>query len=232
MLPEQTINNSSKSQTNELDNKMLKDEKHISAALTEVKEYYRTGTAAFYLYQQIVTFSLKDKFNHDFLKLLYATLDAWNMNSRGAKLADFDTFRESVSAQKNSFMDLKDHTIEQLSENDFEVLKKLFSNLSLTQAKKPPLVTFAKTMHFMLPELIAPMDRKYTLNFFFKNTNVPNNHEKQFEIFKSVQTCFASFAKAFKLSKYVENETWNANIPKVIDNIIVGSMRLQKSDNV
>jgi hypothetical protein len=103
-------------------------------------------------------------------------------------------------------------------------IKKLFNELELVDTKTP-LVTFSKTLHFILPNLIAPIDRKYTLRFFYgKNPEgCFTSRQKQFDVFWKIEMEFSKYAQKQKeLSSFVEVNGWNRSIPKVLDNAVIG----------
>ena len=104
-------------------------------------------------------------------------------------------------------------------------LKKLFRDLTLVATGKPPLVTFSKALHFFLPDLVVPIDRKYMLNFFNGNVNINQNAENQLRLFCAIQKEFLSFAATHNLSEYIDDR-WNLSIPKEMDNMIIGYMKL------
>lgn len=136
-------------------------------------------TDRYRLYNKLITYH-GDKFNRDFIELVYVTLDAWNMNSRGAKLLEFGKFENSILDNKNLLLKLKKFNIRNI-ELAFDDLHELFNKLKLVETKAP-LVTFTKTLHFMLPELVVPIDRKYTLSFFgINNYQLNNNSYMVFE---------------------------------------------------
>ena len=72
----------------------------IEKSLSVVRHNYRPLDPGLYLYQELLKYKLSDKFSTNFIKLMYVTLSAWNMNSRGAKLQEFDIFKESVLNHK------------------------------------------------------------------------------------------------------------------------------------
>lgn len=83
-------------------------------------------------------------------------------------------------------------------------------------------------MHFLLPELLVPMDRTYTLGYFLGRTNLNGGLESQFQLYEEIYLEFVSFAAGHpELSKYLDNY-WNQNIPKIMDNIIIGHHNLLK----
>ena len=224
--------------------KLIKFEKLISnreifeESLNKTKEYYRSLDPGNYLYNLLLKKRDEiDMFGDEYLELVYTTLIAWNMNGRGAKLNDFELFKKSIRESKLNIESLKRYRIEALTkESKKEVLLKvgvLFRELDLlgdswTGNKiKSKIVMFSKTLHFLLPELIVPIDRKYTLNFFYGNFDVPTdadklkNDEKQIELFGELYDKFCEIAEVYDLTGY-EDDKWNLSVPKIIDNAIIG----------
>ena len=154
-----------------------------------------------------------------YLELIYATLVAWDMNSRGAKMKYFDDFRSSILENKERFLQLSTLRLETLSAGAFGEAKmicsEIYDNMHL-MISGGRLVSNSKTMHFLLPDLIMPMDRQNTLNFFFGYTNESKSN------FMKVLTCSYEIAKRIDLSPFLDSE-WNQSIPKIIDNAIISS---------
>ncbi len=119
------------------------------------------------------------------MELVYTTLISWNMNGRGAKLNDFDLFKETIRNNKSKINSLMNYKIEKLNEKEkadvLRISEELFNNLELVGKSwtgnkiKSKLVTFSKTLHFLIPDLFVPIDRRYTLDFFYDNKMVPTN---------------------------------------------------------
>jgi hypothetical protein len=129
---------------------------------------------------------------------------------------------------------LKGLRIESINEADCKdllgELKGLYDNLDLTKPDNPKLVAFTKTMHFLHPYLIVPMDRKYTMQYFLHYPTFSGNNVTMFELFKSVYIEFIEFSREHpELSKYRNND-WNQNIPKIMDNIIIGHTLNKKKE--
>ena len=190
-------------------------------------------TDRYRLYNKLITYH-GDKFNRDFIELVYVTLDAWNMNSRGAKLLEFGKFENSILDNKNLLLKLKKFNIRNI-ELAFDDLHELFNKLKLVETKAP-LVTFTKTLHFMLPELVVPIDRKYTLSFFGINNYQLNNNS--YMVFEGIHRGFCEFANKVAetgndLIWYANNArkgnsamTWLTSEAKIIDNIVIGYQKL------
>lgn len=158
-----------------------------------------------------------------FIELVYATLVSWNMNTRRAQMKYFDQFKASILANRERFTRLSSSKLEMLSSvkgDEVKVLYEIFSNLHLMESKGR-LVSNSKVMHFILPDLVMPMDRQNTLKFFFKNTNESKGHflrlfENSYEI-----------AKKIDLRQFLDDK-WNLSVPKVIDNAILSKMENSK----
>ncbi|MCL2718782.1 MAG: hypothetical protein FWE14_08405 [Lachnospiraceae bacterium] len=205
---------------------VFNDKRIFSASLEKTAKEYRLYDPGWYLYQKIINYG-GNKITSEFVKLVYVTLCAWNMNGRGAKLSEYDDFEKSIFAHGHALQQLEEQDVRYLYESIHiqDQLKELFFNLNLVAAGKPILVTASKMLHFFMPNLIVPIDRKYTLSFFNGNTNVPPKIESQFQMFLEIQKEFSQFTRTYDLSLY-KDERWNLTIPKVMDNMIIGFMKL------
>lgn len=205
----------------------VEDRNRLELALEKTREQYRQYNPGWYLYRRVIAYTdIVDRFSDDFIELVYATLGAWNMNSRGARLAEFDVFKRSLLTQRNRIIELAHHRLEPLSLQEAnqllqEFIRPLFFDLILVAEDKPRLVTYSKTLHFFLPLLVMPVDRRYTLMFFYLHDNIPRSIERQYIKFSEIFIEFQKFAAVVQLQPFLDN-TWNANIPKTIDNLIIG----------
>jgi hypothetical protein len=171
-----------------------------------------------------------EKFSDEHLELLYVTLAAWGMRTRGAKLTEFNAFRNSVLSYEDGIKECEKLRIENLKQDNtepvLEALKIFYDDLLIVPVGKPKFVAFAKTMHFLLPELLVPMDRTYTLGYFLGRTNLNGDLESHFQLYSQIYLEFVAFAvKHPELSKFLDNN-WNQNIPKIMDNVIIGHVNL------
>lgn len=194
---------------------------------------FRQLTPSIYLYQKI--FEKQSKVNYqieklisdrEFLELIYVTLVSWNMNMRGAKMVDMDTFIESIQGRRKNISQLNDKELHLLSENEFErvlkLAKPLFMGLKVMKSKSK-IVGVSKTLHFLLPRLFPPMDRKYTMNFFYGHNNYFNDGNRESDSFSILLREFYKIIKKLDLnSKDVNNVLWNTSVPKLVDNAIIG----------
>jgi hypothetical protein len=194
---------------------------------------YRLVSPSLYLYKKIIEKHRKynelDKLLDDdeFLELIYITLDAWNMNQRGAKLTSFEEFRKSVLNTRSPLKKLYPYKLNLLPQNNLDTvvsrIEEIFYALKVMKSKSK-IVGISKALHFLLPNLIMPIDRKYTLNTFYGNNKYSQDIFREFKTFREVFTEFYQISKKLKLSeKDIDNFNWNTSIPKLIDNALIGS---------
>lgn len=189
---------------------------------------YRLISPSLYLYKKVIEKHNKcDSYkklyeDNEFLELIYMTLIAWNMNQRRAKLVSFEEFRDSILENQNqkSLNELSTFHLKSLSNDELnkvlEKIEKLFKNIKVMKSKSK-IVGISKTLHFLLPNLIMPMDRKYTMCVYSKDI------EKEFKTFKKVFIKFHEIIKRLHLTDNdINNFNWNTSIPKLIDNALIG----------
>ncbi len=212
--------------TNNLNN-ILNSKKLVERSLTIVKREYRPYDPGNYLYNLLLN-NNKNIFSDKYLELIYTTLISWNMNSRGAKLKNINSFKKSILKNRKIISNLKIYTFNDLNKHSKEIfiqLEILYNNLELC-IQKSKIVTFSKTMHFLLPKLCIPIDRKYTLRFFYNSTNI--NYNTQFKRYKQINKYFLEIYNQHNLKQYLDigKIIWNTTIPKILDNIVIGYMIL------
>lgn len=206
--------------------------KVLSACLKETKNYYRPFDPGLYLYNLVLDVPFEKKFSERFIELVYVTLSAWNMNSRGARLERYEQFRDSLVRYKKEISRIKDERIEEITNQEtIGTLSDLFRQLDVVEEGKPPLVTFSKTLHFYLPNLVAPIDRKYTLSYFYGHVGIPRRYESQFNMFEDIERQYGEFAQENDLESYLD-EKWNRNVPKILDNMIIGYVKREEKEKL
>jgi len=170
--------------------------------------------------------------DEDFLKTIYETLKAWNMNQRGARLKSLPEIKKSILNLEDDISWLSNYELDSLKEAELEEvlnkLKKVFINLKPMKSRTQ-IVGTSKLMHFLLPNLVMPIDRKYTLSFLSLGHNYWKDIRAEFDEFKKVFIIFYRYAEKFSLTvDDTDDQTWNLSVPKIIDNAIIG---VQKSNN-
>ena len=179
------------------------------------------------------------------IEYIYATLGSWGMHrmdSRGAKMPYFEKvgneeenhFKESILKYKESFLCLRNYkSIVSVSEKEFNnILPELTEicfeiNATKSDAK---LVSGSKTLAHILPDLVPPIDRQYTLQFMYGNKNHPiGDDEKGKEVFKEVmQYMYNLYKQNQKLTELANkniDSDFNTSLPKILDNIVINRVR-------
>ena len=83
---------------------VFNDESVLHKCINETTLNYRAYDPGIYLYKLIFNFTYEDKFSNEFIELVYATLCAWNMNSRAAELTEFNDFKKSIIENKSKII--------------------------------------------------------------------------------------------------------------------------------
>jgi len=164
-------------------------------------------------------------------QLLWDTLDKWNMNQRAAKLTTLGKLRKSILKNKRDLIKLHKYKTESLSVEKYEkevkdLLKKVFLDLKVTE-NKSHIVAVSKTLHFLLPDLIMPMDRRYVMNFFYGHNNYKTGVD-EFNVFDEVLREGIKIAEKLNLSNRDvkdNGKNWNTSVPKLIDNAVIVFMK-------
>jgi len=189
------------------------------------------------LYNQILQSSRNNFANDELIEQVYKMLAAFGMDNQQAKLSDLPDFKQLIQEHATTiqlFAHLKLEVVKKTDDSFKETMSSLFCNLAGLTKTKLSLVTFAKAMHFLLPNLFMPIDHKYTLQFFYTDPPYKKKEyvryymidtlDKQKQCFHQVFEQFRQFAQKHHalLTAQVDScSLWNRNIAKVIDNIVI-----------
>jgi hypothetical protein len=163
----------------------------------------------------------------EFFEYLYATLTAWGlhrMGPRGAKLLDLSEIRETFIGQKEAIRDVQSLSIISIATAELPaIVSKLWTILRSLRvgAGETKIVANSKALHHLLPHLVPPIDRAYTLRFFYNNTALNQGDEVAFG---EIYPCFhrIALARQEQIRGHIGRRPWNTSQTKVIDNAIVG----------
>jgi len=161
-----------------------------------------------------------------FFDYLYATLTAWGLHRMGpglAKLAELEDIKESFRKLKGQISKLQCVEITSIHDSNITpVTSDLWEVLASTRVSisKTKIVANSKALHHILPDLMPPIDREYTLRFFYNHTTLNQGDEVAF---KEIYPYFHKIASACrdKIMSHI-GFGMNTSQTKVIDNAIVG----------
>lgn len=193
----------------------------IQNGISEINNIYRKGPSLYFYHRILEVWKKRNDLNSFFqdnynFELLYAALVSWDMNSRRAKMKDFDDFRANILSCRetlevlNDFANQGKYQFNQVA----EPLKKAYESLSI-MATRGKLVSNSKLLHFLFPDMLMPMDGRNTLKLFYGNTN--ESISKYLEIIK---LSFEIMAYSLEWENYTDSG-WNTTKPKIIDNAIL-----------
>jgi hypothetical protein len=213
--------------------------RHFFFFVNKCNELYRSGHEL-RLYRELIDMHRnRDNFedlleDETFLKKIYETLGKWNMDQRGAQLASFDDFKKSVGFWKEYLIKLYKYKIYENIDNDItkidEMLEKVFCNLKVMQSRRR-IVGVSKALHFLFPDLVMPIDGKFTMSAIYGYNKFSNDSRKEFINFRQIIMEFIEITDRLQLNQSdVDGENWNTSVPKLIDNAIIGLMKCETEE--
>ena len=185
--------------------------------------YFHFKTCAIRKKYPSVVATLND---NDFFESLYATLTAWGMHRMGpgkAKLVDLEDMRISFVQQANNIAEIESLMLSEIeSDAIIDITTKLWGIIFQLKVGigETKIVANSKALHHLLPNLLPPIDREYTLRFFYNHTSLNQGDEKAF---KEIYPYFHIIASSKKeIIRKKVGQGMNTSETKVIDNAIVG----------
>jgi hypothetical protein len=166
-----------------------------------------------------------------FLEYVYAVLPAWGMHRMGkqaAKVGDFDVMVSSIRAVGPAIEELWALRITDIRVSDetfiadqiWQIISSVRVSTSATR-----IVAGSKTLHHFLPDLVPPIDRQYTFQFFTGQKMVTTGEEQAFTewfpYFSEIgRRCRANIDATLARAGFMAT-----GAAKVIDNAIIGFMQ-------
>jgi len=194
------------------------------------KESIFTGPSLYFHYRTLERLNsttpvrvFEDK---QFFEYLYATLCSWGLHRMGptpTKLVEFENLCSSLQAQKDKIIDLQEYRLSGLSDEESnkvrDALWEILSNLEISKSETQ-LVAGSKALHHLLPAIMPPIDRQYTLMFFY---NSKNPYDTGRQVFKTIYPLFHRIAVNNRDAiRDKIGQGFHTSETKVIDNAIVG----------
>lgn len=208
---------------------------HLEAAHDS---YYRasvfTGPT---LHFHLTALGAKNDFDR-FTELCYAVLVSWGMHRlgpSGPKMHDFEQFKKSLESVWTPARSLEGVKPKDLTEDHWKIIELIFRNIRCMRTG-PLLVGNSKVMAHLLPDLVPPIDRWYTLRFLWGHSNVPAGADAQWQKMKIAlkeffhpiwcETSFQSQAREWLLKR--ADYRWDTSEMKIIDNLIIGFSKMME----
>jgi hypothetical protein len=171
------------------------------------------------------------------LECVYATLVSWGMHRMGkggSKMRPFEEFRESILACAVDVAKATTINLASIGDGDWQCLKNLFMNIRVMKSDTM-LVGNSKVMAHLVPAIVPPIDREYTLRHLLGNKTIRNNPEHVWSLLKTLMESFflpVVQDSGFRLraQNWVSNQErypWDTSLMKVVDNLLIGARKKQ-----
>lgn len=213
------------------------------------EQFCAFGGPCVYFHRECLAAGEADFLSNRHIEMLYATLTAWGMHRMGdsdtakTKLTEWDQFRDSLLSGRAALEPLRDADLLKLSEDDYSkavsTLSPYYRALRLS-VSGATIVVNSKALYHLLPHLIPPIDRQYTIRFFrhppekwrnakgkFTTITLPAGVEAQFDLFRKTCVRVKVLADSVEPRLFVrELSAHGVTAPKAIDNAMVNFVRL------
>jgi hypothetical protein len=177
-----------------------------------------------------------------FVEYLYSVLASWGMHrmgSGGSKMREFHEFHGSLRIVWPMALQLRDKLPSTLNESDWSTLREVFRRISC-MASGTSLVGNSKVMAHLLPNLIPPIDREYTLKFLFRHGRIANGIEVEWKKLEQILTGFFYPVAQLpffqqKAEQWVAQKDrfkWDTSALKVADNLVIGLSKMTNGKTI
>lgn len=144
--------------------------------------------------------------------------------TKGAKMPSYPIFKDSVLRNEKCIRKLKEYKIENISANELEeilpCLTCLCFNIQATTCTSK-IVSSSKALAHILPDLVCPIDNRYTLAFFMDEVKGKTEQEKFQYVIKQMWKFYQKIDK----SCITLGDIFAHSFPKVFDNLIIAYMQ-------
>ena len=144
-------------------------------------------------------------------------------------MVSFETFYRSIEPLRDRIIEAQLFDFMYMSSERWSKISDIFFGIKV-MTSRTSLVGNCKGMHHMIPNIIPPIDREYTLKFLIGNTNIKNDLAYEWQLMQNIISDFfipVASDKAFQIEANrwmaMKNEyPWDTSIFKVVDNLIIG----------
>ncbi len=198
------------------------------------------GGPSLHFHQRALSELEKKFLSRAHIEMIYATLASWGMHRMGntqTKMVNFSKFESSILTHKKILNDLKGLRMENISTADLPGVIKNLSDICFalkTSESNSRIVGNSKTLAHILPDIIPPIDRQYTIRFFTSESKDFINDKGKFKqspdfkdsdeekYFSYILEKTYDFVNHIKADKQISlDKLFNTSYPKIFDNLIM-----------
>jgi hypothetical protein len=170
------------------------------------------------------------------LEYVYATLASWGMHRMGkggSKMQSFDTFRRSIEVLGDRLTEAQTFNFREMNDRKWALLRDIFQSLAV-MASGTSIVGNSKVMHHILPNIVPPIDREYTLWYLVGNKSIKNDLDSEWKLMKDIISDFfipVASNREFELTAIgwiarKDQYPWDTSLLKIVDNLVIGSKKV------
>ncbi|MDP1758304.1 MAG: hypothetical protein Q8K77_00725, partial [Thermodesulfovibrionales bacterium] len=182
------------------------------------------------------------------IEMIYATLASWGMHKMGdpkitkAKMVEFPEFKNSIIKHRDPLQQLSSLRMDSCNQEQYgkhiDDMEQIYYTLKVS-ISEATIVAHSKTLAHILPNLIPPIDRQYTIRFFtqenknffaesgkYRLVNLPQGIVAQFVDFKKYCCRMKMLFDRCEHQLFtIDKETFNTSSPKIMDNLIMAFVK-------
>ncbi|MEK6776238.1 MAG: hypothetical protein AABY87_05060 [bacterium] len=218
---------------------------YYKRSLEVMKEF---GGPSIYFHVQAIKERETSFLSDRHIEMIYATLASWGMHKMGdpditkAKMVEFPEFKQSIIKHRDTLQQLSSLRMDSCSQEQYgkhiDDLEQIYYTLKVS-ISKATIVAHSKTLAHILPNLVTPIDRQYTIRFFtqenkdfftesgkYRLVNLPQGIVAQFVDFKKYCCRMKMlFDRCDHQLFTIDKETFNTSLPKIMDNLIMAFIK-------
>ena len=157
---------------------------------------------------------------------IYDILVNWGLARLGKNACPKNSFQSSIKTVSTAL-----NTLQKFSLTDFlnssklpiiqQSINDIFNNLKLANTKNIS-VYYSKALHLFLPNLIIPMDNKYTLKYMHKSSFDLNTLMEYHIQMANLYCSYLPLFSRLQVSITTPNCSYTYPITKLLDNMVIG----------
>lgn len=212
-----------------------------------IADYF--GGPSVYFHQQAIIEARKGFLHDRHLEMIYAVLPSWGMHRMGKtknKIVSFKKFKGQIEARATHKLLTKLHgTKTEWNTDNTETLTDIVTLIRFINVSEAGsfLVSSSKTLHHLLPDLVCPIDREYSVRFIkqekFNDTQIAiGDKNSQLWLAKTYIEAMWNFINEpennGKLTNYYKrhkNKGFVTSIPKIFDNLVMAYVKRERRKN-
>lgn len=170
------------------------------------------------------------------IELIYATLASWGMHRMGkggSKMLPFEDFVASLAPVGEDVSRVAAFAPATMTEDAWVTLRRVFRGIRV-MATGTVLVGNSKVLAHLVPAVVTPIDREYTLRYLLGTTTIRNDPESEWALMRELlERFFHPVARDDRFraqaTAWVARQSefpWDTSVLKVVDNLVIGACKL------